>query len=86
MCLIIKKKKKKKKKTLYLSAHDASVCCLQKTEIPIGFPENILNCANYNVELELNAVKKRVGIYIHKDISYIRRTDLEENDLHIVSL
>ena len=32
-------------------------CCLQETEIPCDYPENVLNCKGYNVELELNSVK-----------------------------
>ena len=60
------------------------ICCLQETEIQQGFPENILNCGNFNLELEINREKRRVGIYLHKDINYIRRSDLEEVDRYIV--
>ena len=49
----------------------------------MGFSENIINCGNYNIELK-NNLEKRVGIYLHKDIKYIRRSDLEEADRHIV--
>ena len=55
-----------------------------ETEVPIGFPENLLNCGSYNLELEQNTMKKRVGIYLHKDLNYLRRRDLEKEDLHIV--
>ena len=70
--------------TQYLHENDIKVCCLQETEIPIGFPETILNCGNYNLELELNNTKKRAGIYLHETVSYIRRIDLEKEDHHIV--
>ena len=60
------------------------ICCLQETEILSNFPVNILNCGNYTVELENNTEKRRVGIYLHKDIKYIRRFDLEKLDRHIV--
>ena len=40
------------------------VCCLQETEIPLNFPENILSTGGYNLELELNDNKKRTEIYI----------------------
>ena len=60
------------------------VCCLQETEIPMGFPENILNCNGYNLELEMNTVKKRTGIFIRRDIKYQRREDLEKTGMHIV--
>ena len=58
----------------------------QETEIPCDYPENVLNCKGYNVELELNSVKKRVCIYVHKDINYTRRSDLEKENHHIVIL
>ena len=56
----------------------------QETEIPFGYPEGILNSGNYNLELETNSVKKRVGIYIQKDIDFLRRKDLEKVNCHIV--
>ena len=43
-----------------------------------------MNTRNFNLELELNDVKKRVGIYIHKDTKYKRRSDLEVKNYHIV--
>ena len=33
---------------------NVSFCCLQETEVPAGYPEKVLNCGNYNLELELN--------------------------------
>ena len=75
---------KKDSVTDYLTANNIKACCLQETEIPNGFPENILNCGNYNVELELNTSKKRVGIYIQKEVVYTRRLDLEKENHHIV--
>ena len=50
----------------------------------MGFPENILNCNGFNLELEMNTTKKRVGIYIRKNIKYRRREDLEKAGMHIV--
>ena len=70
--------------TDYLDAYNIKVCCLQETEIPVGYPENILNCGGYNLELEQNTVKNRVGIYLHRDINYVRRLDLEKENLHVV--
>ena len=70
--------------TQYLRALNIKICCLQETEILSNFPVNILNCGNYTVELENNTEKRRVGIYLHKDIKYIRRFDLEKLDRHIV--
>ena len=70
--------------TDYLELNKINVCCLQETEVLMNFPENILNTRNFNLELELNDVKKRVGIYIHKDTKYKRRPDLELKNYHIV--
>ena len=70
--------------TQYLHENDIKICCLQETEIPLGYPESILNCGRFNLELELNNTKKRVGVYLHEKISYTRRIDLEKTDHHIV--
>ena len=70
----------------YLTSNNVHLCCLQETEIPMGFPESVLNCKGYNVELEQNTVKKRVGIYVHKEVNYTRRFDLERENLHVNKL
>ena len=70
--------------TDYLTANKIQVCGLQETEIPMGFPENVLNSGGYNIELEVNTVKKRVGFYIHKDVNYLRRLYLGKENHHIV--
>ena len=67
---------KKEMITDYLKTKNINVCCLQETDIPMNYPEEILNCGNFILELELNDEKKRVGIYIAKDITYKRRFDL----------
>ena len=70
--------------TEYLKSNDISVCCMQETEIPNNYPLNILNCNNYNLEIESSDAKRRTGIYLRANISYTRRRDLETNNLHIV--
>ena len=75
---------KKDTVTAYINANEIQICCLQETEIPMGFPENLLNCGGYNIELEMNSLKKRVGIYNQRNVNYIRRTDLEKENHHIV--
>ena len=70
--------------TDYLSKNNINACCVQETEIPRNYPEEILDRNNYILELELNGVKKRAGIYIRKDTKYIRRKDLEKENHHIV--
>ena len=70
--------------TALLHSNGVSVCCLQETEIPMNFPEPVLNCGGYTLELESNQDKKRVGIYIQNDIKYVRRNDLEKEGYHII--
>ena len=41
-----------------LKLNKLSICCLQETEIPENFPENILNFGGYNLELEMNKEKR----------------------------
>ena len=68
----------------HLIENKIDICALQETEIPMNYPENTLNFKNYNLELESNTVKKRVGIYVNTKINYTRRTDLETEDLHLI--
>ena len=56
--------------TEILKSKDIMICGLQETEILPDFPENILNCGGYSLELESNDTKKRAGIYIGKYIKY----------------
>ena len=55
---------KKDMVTECLKNKNIAVCCLQETEIPANFPEEVLNCGGYNLELKLNDEKKRAGIYV----------------------
>ena len=64
--------------------NNVNICCLQETEVPNNFPDNVLNSGNYNIELKLNDVKKRAWIYFHKDVKYKRRKDLELKNYHIL--
>ena len=67
-----------------LSLNKVNICCLQETEIPSGFPENVLNVGGYTIEMEKNCNKKRAGIYISTDVDYTRRNDLESENMHVV--
>ena len=40
-----------------LKNKNIDVCCLQETEIPMNFPEEVLNVGDYVLELELNNEK-----------------------------
>ena len=43
-----------------LNANFVDICGLQETEIPMNFPENMLNCGGYTIELENNTEKKEL--------------------------
>ena len=75
---------KKDTVTGYLKSKNIMICCLQETEIPMNFPEDFLDCGDFNIELELNDTKKRTGIYIRRDVKYKRRKDLEKKNYHVV--
>lgn len=60
------------------------VCCVQETEIAADVPIEIMSSRNYIFEGELNNAKKRVGIFIHRKIDYIRRFELEVPDHGLV--
>ena len=77
---------KKDSVTDYLAANKIQVCGMQETEIQMGFPENVLNSGGYNIELEMNTVKKRVGVYVQRQVNYVRRLDLEKENHHIVKI
>ena len=44
--------------TSYLKLNNVDLCCLQETEMPNNFPENVLSTGGCNLELELNDGKK----------------------------
>ena len=70
--------------TDYLKLNNISICCLQETEIQQDFPTEVLNTGGFALELEMNDVKKRSGIYFRSDVKYVRRNDLEIKNYHIV--
>ena len=37
-----------------LATHEINICALQETEIPIGFPENVLNCGSESLHYSLS--------------------------------
>ena len=52
--------------TRILNENKINICCLQETEVPMNYPESMLNTGNFTVELETNDLKKRAGIYLKK--------------------
>ena len=75
---------KKDSVTELLHRNNVNICCLQETEIPKNFPEKILDCGGFQLELELNKEKRRAGIYLSTNLKYVRRNDLQKEDYHIV--
>ena len=75
---------KKDNVTELLSRNNVSICCLQEAEVQMNFPEKMLNCAGFTLELEANTFKKRARIYLKKELKYTRRTDLEKENFHVV--
>ena len=63
--------------TSYLKLHSVDVCCLQETEIPLNFPENILSTGGYNLELELNDNKKELESISRTTLSTIEEKTLK---------
>ena len=67
-----------------LEENKIDVLCMQETEVTNAINTNELSVSKYSLELENNSVKSRVGLYISKDINYVRRTDLEGLNSHVV--
>ena len=82
LCLGLKNKKLLVKKLLEENLID--VLCMQETEVMKDIDHNELRISEYNLELELNSTKSRVGFYVSKSIHYVRRTDLEGCVLNLV--
>ncbi len=60
------------------------VLCLQETELDRNLDHNLLSLPEFNYESEINNVKSRVGMYIRSKINYVRQTELEGINSHIV--
>ena len=57
---------------------------MQETEVDANLNENLLQIPGYYLELEQNEIKKRVGIYIKRGITYKRLNELEGMNNHLV--
>jgi hypothetical protein len=47
---------------------------------------DILSTPIYEFEPEKNTDKKRIGIYVNRQLNYNRSEDLEESDCHVIIL
>ena len=43
-----------------LKTNNVSICCLQEVEVQMNFPEKVLSCGGYNLELEQNSEKNEL--------------------------
>ena len=67
-----------------LEENEIVVLCMQETEVLKDLNPRELFMSNYNLELEENSSKSRVGFYVSKSISYVRRKELEGVDSNII--
>ena len=57
---------------------------MQETEIEINLDHNLMGFPGYNYESEINKTKSRVGTLIKSNLDYVRRSDLEDSNSHLV--
>ena len=69
-----------------IKEENIDILCLQETELDSNLNHDLLSFPQYCFESEINNDRSRVGIYIRDNINYIRRTDLEGDNNHIVVL
>ena len=67
-----------------LEEHEIDILSMQETEINNNLNHDELRIANYSLELEKNSLKSRVGFYITKSVSYVRRYNLEGTDSNMI--
>ena len=82
LCLGLKNKKEEIKRMVEDNKID--ILCVQETEVIKDYPIELLTFRNFNYENEMNDLKSRCGIYVRNNVSYVRRTDLEVKNMHIV--
>ena len=82
LCLGLKNKKEAVKRLIL--ENNIEIMCLQETEVPLDFPTDLLTFKGFNYENENNQFKSRCGIYVSNKISYLRRTDLEVVNMHLM--
>ena len=60
------------------------VLCLQETDLAANLDSNLLSFPGYCYESEVNTYRARVGIYVNARINFVRRTDLEGTNSHLI--
>jgi exonuclease III len=64
--------------------NEIELLCVQEIELVCGFPCDQLSLPDYCLEVEVNSVKSRVGLFIKNTVSYTRKFDLEGVDSHLI--
>ena len=67
-----------------LIEHKIDILCLQETEVEKHFNPVSLAINGYELELEINNLKARTGIYVKNNMQYKRRNDLEGVNSNLV--
>ena len=57
---------------------------MQETEISNDLNHYELSVSDYSIELEKKSSKSRIGFYVSKSVSYVRRCDLEGSDSNLI--
>ena len=84
VCLGAKAKLHLIKEQLYKEKID--ILCIQEAEVEIGEEEKDYAIDGYRMELENSTSKRRTMVYIDKNVSYTRKTQMEKKDAHMILL
>ena len=84
LCLGLRNKKEEIKRLIM--ENEIDILYLQETETPCDYPVQLLSFGGYNYESKNNNVKARCGIYVSNNIKYVRRSDIELENMHIIVL
>ena len=84
LCLGLKFKKDLVKDLLI--TNDIDILLMQEIELEGDFNCGLMSIPGYMFEAEKNNFKKRVGIYIRNSIKYVRNTNLEGENAHLIVL
>ena len=82
LCLGLKNKKCIIKNLLLEQRID--ILCMQEIDLDNSVKLRDLDTSKFNLEVENNSSKTRVGCYVNKEIKYLRRNDLEGVDSNLV--
>ena len=82
LCLGLQNKKDIVKQII--KSEKIDIMCLQETELITNLDHNLLSFPGFNFESEKCTSKSRVGIYVNNAIDYVRRSDLERVDCHVI--